>query len=174
MKLSDWLAQQHRKSKQVNDKVEVALAFMRLHYGSNDDKILSEIRCIDFSKKVEGVFISRGTILVGYKDPRVSPYRSSYFTRSGHTADRAGISTVSRPAYKDRETSKQYSAQTTLEKVIRRYEIMVPLTPKDALMSYCSPAADTWSIEGKKVLAAGGGLQYLIPEANRFLRFIES
>ncbi len=172
MQLSNWLEQQRRKSKTVNDKVDLALAFMQNHYGNNDRKILSEMRCIDFSKQVEGVGLDRGTILVGYKDPRVSPYRSSYFTRSGHPASRLGIATESRPSYKDRKTGKKYSADTTLEKVIRRYEVMVPITKKDALMSYCAPAADNWST-GKKVLAAGGGLQYLIPQANRFLRSIE-
>ena len=175
MDLNQWLDQQRRKSKQVNDKVDAALDFMRHQYGSNDRKILNEIRCIDFSKDVKGVSIAKRTILVGYKDPRVSPYKSSYFTRSGNPADRLGVSTVGRPAHYDHAKKKvTWEAGKTLDKVIRRYEVLIPLTPKDALMSTCAPAADTWSVQGKKVLAAGGGLQYLIPQANRFLKFLES
>ena len=106
MDLTQWLDQQRRKSKQVNDKVDAALDFMRHQYGSNERKILNEIRCIDFSKDVKGVSIAKRTILVGYKDPRVSPYKSSYFTRSGNSADRLGVSTVGRPAHYDHTKKK--------------------------------------------------------------------
>ena len=174
VKLSDWLAAQRRKSADVNGKVDVALAFMRLHYGTDDDKVLSEVRCIDFSRAVQHVRMMKGEIFVAYKDPRVSPYKGSYFTRNGNSADRAGISTLTRPSYKDRDTGKTWSADTALERVIRRYEVMIAVPPTEVLLSYCAPAADTWSIEGKRVLAAGGGIQFLIPNANRFLRYIES
>ncbi|MCC9603419.1 hypothetical protein LOC67_22960 [Stieleria sp. JC731] len=173
MQLADWLSQQRSKSQEVQAKVDLAIAFLRRHYGEKDSKILSEVKCIDFSKDVAQVSLDRGMILVGFKDPRISPYRASYFTLSGHPAHRLGVSTHSRPNFVDRVTHKRFTADVTLAKVIHRYKVLVPVPKDDALMSYCAPAADTWS-QQKKVLAAGGGLQILIPRANRFLQFIET
>ncbi len=93
--LQQWLDQWKHKPQPVQDRVRVALDFLQKHYGtSRPDRILSEIKCIDFSHPVELPAISAGTALVGSKDPRVSPYRAVYFTKSGHPADRLGISTA--------------------------------------------------------------------------------
>jgi hypothetical protein len=163
MTLQQWLDQWKHKSSQVQDRVRVALNFLQKHYGAGrEDKVLSEIRCIDFSHSVELPPIPAKTMLVGSKDPRVSPYRAVYFTKSGHPADRLGIST----------SGALRTNPKVLDKVLYRYEVLVPIPSGEALQSICAPAADTWSIEGKKVLAAGGGLQYLIPNMNRYLRYI--
>jgi hypothetical protein len=168
MTLQQWLAQWTHKSPAVQARVQVALDFLRRHYGPTrtgpalDEKILGEIRCIDFSHPVELPMLPAGTALVGTKDPRVSPYRAVYFTKSGHPADRLGISTVG--ALKTNPKVE--------EKALYRYEVLVTVPRGEALQSVCAPAADTWSVQGRKVLAAGGGLQYLIPNMNRFLRHV--
>jgi hypothetical protein len=162
MTLEQWLDQWKHKSPQVQERVRVALDFLRKHYGTRDDRILSEIKCIDFSRPVELPAIPAKTMLVGSKDPRVSPYRAVYFTRSGHPADRLGIST----------SGALRTNPKVLDKALYRYEVLVPIPSGEALQSTCAPAADTWSIPGQKVLAAGGGLQVLIPNMNRYLRYV--
>ena len=163
MTLQQWLDQWQHKSPAVQGRVRIALDFLQKHYGtSRPDKILSEIRCIDFSHAVELPAIAARTMLVGSKDPRVSPYRAVYFTKSGHPADRLGIST----------TGALRTNPKALDKVLYRYEVIVGIPSGEALESTCAPAADTWSLPGKKVLADGGGLQYLIPNMNRYLRYL--
>ena len=122
--------------------------------------MLSEIRCIDFSHPVELPMIAAKTALVESKDPRVSPYRAVYFTKAGHPIERLGVSS----------TGALRTNPKVLEKVLHRYEVLVTIPPGEVLRSICAPAADTWSIEGRRTLAAGGGLQYLIPNMNRYLR----
>ncbi len=92
MTLQQWLDQWKHKSPQVQDRVRLALDFLQKHYaGARPGKVLDEIRCIDFSHPVVLSSIPAGTRLVGSKDPRVSPYKAVYFTRSGHPMDRLGI-----------------------------------------------------------------------------------
>jgi hypothetical protein len=43
-----------------------------------------------------------------------------------------------------------------------------------ALESVCKDGIDTWSIQGESKPVAGGGWQYKIPEAYRYLRFVEA
>ena len=165
MTLQQWLDPWKHKSPQVQARVQVALDFLKKHYGAaREDKILSEIKCIDFSHPVELPAIAAATVLVGSKDPRVSPYRAVYFTKSGHPAERLGIST----------SGALRTNPKVLDKVQYRYEVLVPIPSGEALQSICAPAADTWSIAGKKILAAGGGLQILIPNMNRYLRYVAS
>jgi hypothetical protein len=164
MTLQQWLDQWLQKPPAVQDRVRVALDFLRKHYGAaRSDKILSEIRCIDFSRPIELPTIAPKTILLGSKDPRVSPYRAVYFTKSGHQADRLGIA----------PRGALWTNPRVLDKVVYRYEVLVTIPSGEVLQSTCAPAADTWSIPAQRILAAGGGLQYLIPNMNRYLRYIE-
>lgn len=163
MTLQQWLDQWQHKSSAVQARVAVALNFLQQHYGTGKpDKVLSEIKCIDFSHPVELTTLPSFTSLVGSKDPRVSPYRAVYFTKSGHPADRLGIST----------SGALRTSTTVLDKVLYRYEVLVTIPKGEVLQSACAPAADTWSIQGQRILASGGGLQYLIPNMNRYMRYV--
>ncbi len=163
MTLQQWLDQWKHKSSDVQQRVRTALDFLQKHYGTNrPDKVLSEIRCTDFSHPVTLPMLPAGMQLVGSKDPRVSPYRSVYFTTPGHPAHRLGIST----------SGALRTNPVVMDKVLYRYEVLVPVPVGEVLQSVCAPAADTWSIQGRRVLAAGGGVQYLIPNMNRYLRFV--
>jgi hypothetical protein len=163
MTLQQWLDQWDRKGPEVRQRVHVALDFLRRHYGAGrDDRVLSEIRCIDFSRPVELPSLPAGTALVGSKDPRVSPYRAVYFTKSGHPVQRLGVSSA----------GSLRTSPKVMDKTLYRYEVIVTIPVGEVLQSVCAPAADTWSLPGQKVLADGGGLQYLIPNMNRYLRYV--
>ena len=164
MILQQWIDQWKHKSPDVQVRVKTALDFLRNHYGNNDARILGEIKCIDFSRPVSLPTLMRGEKLIGSKDPRISPYRAIYFTRSGNPANRLGISTES-----NLKTNPKI-----VEKVVNRYEVVVTIPTGQVLESTCAPAADTWSIKGQQVLAGGGGRQFLIPRINLYLRFIET
>ena len=168
MNLNQWLDQMTRKSNEVQKRVHIALKFLQKHYGvPKEDKILSEIRCIDFSHSVSTPPLPAKTMLVGSKDPRVSPYRATYFTKSGHPVQRLGVATsgnISRHG--------NVLDATVRDKVVLRYEVLVPIPQGEVLQSICAPARDHWSIHGQKALVEGGGLQYLIPNMDRYLRHI--
>jgi hypothetical protein len=161
--LQDWLDQWQHKSPAVQARVNTALDFLTTHYGADrPGKILSEIKCIDFSHPVELPELPAHTRLVGSKDPRVSPYRAVYFTRSGTPTDRLGVS--------DRGALRTNPA--VVQKALYRYEVLVPVPRGEVLQSVCAAAADTWSIDQQKTLVNGGGVQYLIPRMNRYLRYL--
>ena len=163
MTLQQWLDQSHHQSREVQDRVRLAIDFLQRHYGvAHAERVLSEIQCIDFSQPVELPAIPARTILVGSKDRRDSPSRTVYFTKSEHSIDGLGVA-ASGPA---RTNPK------VLDEVPHRYEVLVPIPSGEALQSMCAPDADTWSVEGRKLLAAGGGHQFLIPNMNRYLRFM--
>lgn len=162
MDLNTWLAQWAHKSQEVQGRVRTARTFLQQHYPTRPDRILSEIRCIDFSRPVSVPSLPVGTQLVGFKDPRVSPYRASYFTRAGIPMERLGVSS----------SGNLRTSPKVLPKTLYRYEVLVTIPEGEVLESTCGPAADMWSIIDRKVLASGGGLQYLIPHMNRYLRFI--
>lgn len=169
MTLEQWLDQWTRKSGDVQARVKTALEFLQKHYGTaRPDKILNEIRCIDFSHQVSLPFIPAGTVLVGSKDPRVSPYRATYFTKSGQPASQLGVAAQGNISH-----SGQLLNPTVIDKVIYRYEVIVPIPSGEVLQSICAPARDNWSLHDRTILTAGGGLQYLIPQMNRYLRFLE-
>jgi hypothetical protein len=169
MNLKQWLDQWAYKSADVQARVKTALEFLKKHYGEdNEKKILSEIRCIDFSHAVSLPSIPSGTILVGSKDPRVSPYRSTYFTRSGHPISRLGVATQGTISHRG-----QLLNPKVLDKVLYRYEVVVTIPSGEVLQSVCAPARDNWSIHSQSLLVGGGGLQYLIPQMNRYLRYLE-
>lgn len=161
--LQQWLDQWQHKSHEVQNRVRVAHDFLQKHYAARgDDDVLSRIRCIDFSHAVEMPTLSRGRVLVGMKDPRVSPYRSAYFTEPGHPVRRLGVASI----------GNLRTDPTVLEKIQNRYEVMVDIPVGEVLKSTCAPAADTRSVQKSRILADGGGLQYEIPNMNRYLRFV--
>ncbi len=171
--LNQWLTQPTHKSPEVQARVFRAFRFLQTQYpAKNPGSILSELKCIDFSHPVELPSLSPGTVLVGFKDPRVSPYRSAYFTKSGYPVGRLGVA----------DHSRLRTNQKTLDKVQNRYEVIVAIPVGEVLESICAPAEDKHSMalpQGQKpskgargILAAGGALQYLIPRMTRYLRYV--
>lgn len=169
MTLQQWLDQWKHKSKDAQDRVNLAFGFLQKHYGAAcEDKILNEIKCIDFSHPVCLPALNTGTQLVGSKDSRVSPFRATYFTKSGHPVQRLGVASSGDISHRGNVLHP-----TVMEKVIYRYEVIVPIPSGEVLQSICAPAKDNWSIHGRTILTTGGGLQYLIPAMNRYLKYLD-
>lgn len=140
------------------DRVDFALKFMKKHFPDyNNKNIFSELVCIDFSSPVKVVSIRPETELVAFRDPRVSPFRGRYFTKSGYPAERLGIhteSTMGNPVVKMDKTQVRY-----------RVQVHIP----EVLESRCAATSDLWSVRDRYSLTAGGALQFLIPNPNRYL-----
>lgn len=153
-----WMEQWAAKPEHIRANLNTAHRFLTTHFGADD--ALSRIRCIDFSHPVRLPRIPRGTEFVSFVDPRIPPQRSTSFTLPGYSTWSLGISNVSRPP----------QGSMALKRFARRFVVAVEIPEGDVLESVCAPARDHWSIENQIVLAAGGGIQFLIPWATRYLR----
>ncbi len=141
-------------------RYDFALGFMKRHLaGYSNKSIFSELVCIDFSYPVKTVSIRPGTELVAFRDPRISPFRGRYFTKSGHPADKLGIHTGS--------TIGNHSVEKA--KTLVRYTVKVHIP--EVLESRCAATSDIWSMRDRSLLAAGGALQYLIPNPKLYITY---
>ena len=126
---------------------------------------MHEIDYIDFNYPVRDVRIEKGTRLWGFKDPRVSPLAAttrvtvSFFCIPGTPAAILGVHT-----YGQLKTHPR-----AMHKALNEYEVLV--TIPHALESVCADGIDTWSMPGQAHDVSGGGWQYKIPQASRYLRY---
>jgi len=151
--LQTWLGQWHGPKRK---RMDIALQFFKKHFSHYEDKhVLSELMCVDFAYPVQVVPLPAKTELVAYKDPRISPFRGKYFTRSGYPAHRLGISSESR---------LRILSAGIERKTLVRYTVNVRIP--EVLESVCAAASDRWSDELKPALVNGGGHQYVIPKAH--------
>ena len=118
-----------------------------------------EIDYIDFNYPVRDVRIERGTRLWGYKDPRVSPLLTTFFCIPGTPTEILGVHGFG--------TLKTHP--TARGKVLNEYEVLV--TIPHALESVCADGLDAWSVKGQRHAVTGGGWQYKVPDARRFVRY---
>jgi hypothetical protein len=114
---------------------------------------------IDYNYPVRDVRIERGTHLWGYKDPRVSPLRTTFFCIPGTPSDILGVHSA----------GSLKTHPRVLTRVLNEYEV-VALVPH-ALESVCADGLDAWSIAGAKLNVTGGGWQYKIPMPHRYVRY---
>ena len=140
-------AQQHRR--------RIAEQFYRMFCPER----IGEIEFIDLNYPVRDVRIEKGTRLSGFKDPRVSPFRTTFFTVPGTPADILGVHTAG-----NLKTNPK-----TLGKVLNEYEVLVPIP--HALESVCADGIDAWSEKGQAHPVGGGGWQYKIPHPERYIRY---
>jgi hypothetical protein len=120
---------------------------------------IGEIAFIDFNYPVRDVRIEKGTRLAGFKDPRVSPLRTTFFCISGTPVDILGVHPVG-----NLKTNPKAAI-----KVLNDYEVLV--TIPHALESLCADGIDAWSEKGHADPVAGGGWQYKVPHPERYLRY---
>lgn len=139
---------------------QTAQSFYREHAPHS----MGEIDYIDFNYPVRIVKIPVGTRLWGFKDPRVSPLHrwNSFFTIPGIPIDILGVANVG-----NLKTNPK-----VLDKKLNVYEVMVEV--RGALESVCKEGIDTWSVKDPNlsVPVEGGGWQYKVPEAFRYLRVV--
>jgi hypothetical protein len=133
----------------------VATAFYRTYCPDR----MGEIDFIDFTYPVRDVRIAKGTKLTGFKDPRVSPFRTTFFTVPGTPAEILGVHTEG-----NLKTNPK-----TLYKVLNEYEVLVDIP--HALESVSADGIDAWSEKGQTHPVAGGGWQYKIPHPERYMRY---
>ncbi len=152
--LAKWRESMERKAPIIKTRIAVAVDFFARHftgpYKKSDSDTLSELICIDYSRPVQVITLSEGERLVGYKKADADPLRGSYFTRNGYGPQTLGIALTG-------------TLRTGVEadKVFLRYRVV--RTIPAALESYAAPASDRWSLDGRRVLATGGGKQILHP-----------
>ena len=120
---------------------------------------MGEIDFIDFNYPVRDVRIDAGTRLVGFKDPRVSPLRTTFFALPGTPNDILGV----------HGAGNLKTNPKTLDKVLNAYEVLVAIP--HALESVCADGIDAWSEKGQAHPVAGGGWQYKIPHPERYVRY---
>jgi hypothetical protein len=105
------------------------------------------------------VRIERGTRLAGFKDPRVSPLRTTFFCIPGTPVQILGV----------HNAGNLKTNPKAVQKVLNEYEVLV-LVPH-ALESVCADGIDAWSGRGHAYPVAGGGWQYKIPHPERYIRY---
>lgn len=116
-----------------------------------------ELDYIDYNYPVRDVRIEEGTRLWGHKDPRVSPYMTTFFCPQGTPREILGVYGAGNLRTHPR----------VLAKVLNEYEVKV--TVPHALQSLCAPGVDTWSERGKLYAVTGGGWQYKIPQPSHYM-----
>jgi hypothetical protein len=120
---------------------------------------MGEIDYIDFNYPVRDVRIDKGTRLWGFKDPRVSPFRTTFFCIPGTPVQILGVHNVGTLKTNPR----------AMQKVLNEYEVLMPVP--HALESVCADGIDAWSERGQAHPVAGGGWQYKIPHPERYVRY---
>jgi hypothetical protein len=144
-------------------------------YAAHCPKSAGEISYIDFFYPVRIIAIPKGTRLWGFKDPRVSPLHrfNTFFTIPGTDVCILGVHDSGTLSFKDHKTQQvlQLNPKVT-RKSLNEYEVMTDIPA--VLESVCKDGIDTWSIQGESKPVAGGGWQYKIPEAFRYLRVVST
>ncbi len=123
------------------------------------DDALSFCVAMDFSKEVKEVLLQPKERVIAFRLPSEAEFKL-FYTRPGRSKHSSGINPADRRAV--------------------HYTVV---SPAYALESYTAPASDTWTkrLPGQTAyvnprsnsigyLAAGGGLQLLIPDAYRYLQ----
>lgn len=155
--LQQWLAEKG-SNPNVNQRVQVALQFLKRKFPwYNDERLLSELVCHDYSLPVMVVPLAAGTMLCGYKTPGADPVGGTYFAPAGTPLDRVGVGW---------EGNVNGAA---VAKVYHRYQVKTAIP--EVLQTTCSPARDMWS-DGNRAwgqLQGGGARQFVIPDAKKHL-----
>ena len=120
---------------------------------------MGEIDFIDFNYPVRDVRIGKGTRLAGFKDPRVSPLWTTFFSVPGTPAEILGVHTA----------GNLKANPKTLNKALNEYEVLVEIP--HALESVCADGIDAWSEKGHVHPVAGGGWQYKVPHPELHVRY---
>jgi len=120
---------------------------------------LGEVEFIDFHYPVRDVRIEKGTRLWGFKDPRVSPLRTTFFCIPGTPVHILGV----------HSSGTLKTNPKAMQKVLNEYEVLVPIA--HALESVCADGIDAWSQHGHAHKVSGGGWQYKVPRPERYIRY---
>jgi hypothetical protein len=155
--LSQWLTEKQSNAN-VYRRVQVALQFLKQKFPHYDEeRLLSELVCHDYSLPVDVVTLPAKAELCGYKTPGSDPLGGTYYAPAGTPLYRVGvgwdgqINGVAVP-----KQFLRYVVKTTIPAVLR---------------TRCAPARDMWSDSSRAwgQLQGGGATQYVIPHARQYL-----
>jgi hypothetical protein len=129
--------------------LSAALAFFdqRMPSLSPGDR-LAFVKGMDLHGPVRELTLTSGTTVAAFRKASENPFKL-FYTKAGTSVDRLGINTASRS--------------------FARFRVVQAVT---VLESRCAAARDTWTDADHIVVAAGGGVQYIIPDSAQVLRVI--
>ena len=119
-----------------------------------------EIDYIDLNYPVRDVRIEKGSRLWGFKDPRVSPLKTTFFCIPGTPVEILGV----------HGSGNLKTNPRAVGRVLNQYEVLVAIP--HALESVCADGLDAWSEQGRVHPVRGGGWQYKVPHPQRHLRYV--
>jgi Bacterial toxin 46 len=134
---------------------KIATDFYQRFFPGNMD----QIEFIDFNHPVREVRIEKGTRLWGFKDPRISPFKTTFFCIPGTPREKLGV----------HGAGNLKTNPKALDKVLNQYEVLVAIP--QALESVCADGLDAWSEKGRVHPVTGGGWQYKVPDPPRYVRY---
>ncbi len=142
-------------TKKSDDRRRTAVEFYNTFFPNR----LGEIEYIDFDYPARDVRIEIGTRLWGFKDPRVSPLKTTFFGIPGTPMDILGV-----------HSQGNLKTNTKMaNRVLNEYEVLVAIP--HALESVCADGLDSWSEHGATHVVKGGGWQYKVPHPERYVRY---
>jgi hypothetical protein len=158
--LPQWLAMK-RSNPNVYGRVTTALNFFEAQFPRyNQERLLSELVCHDYSQNVSVISLPAGIELIGYKSSGAAAVAGSYFAPVGTPLHRVGV------GYEGLDNGVPKPKQ------FHRYRVkaMIPAV----LKTICAPARDMWSDSTLPFgqLAGGGAVQYVIPNVATYLESI--
>jgi hypothetical protein len=119
-----------------------------------------EIDYIDFNYPVREMAIPKNMQLWGYRDPRVSPLKTTFFCLPGTPLSILGVHGQGNLKCNPRMRNR----------VLNEYQVLV--TIPHALESVCAHGLDGWSQRGAVHHVTGGGWQYKVPHPERYVRYL--
>jgi len=158
--LPQWLAMQ-RSNPNVYGRVTTALNFLQAEFPRYDqERLLSELVCHDYSQNVSVISLPAGVELVGYKSSGAAAVAGSYFAPVGTPLHRVGVG------------YEGLDGGVAKPKQFHRYRVKVAIPA--VLKTICAPARDMWSDSTRPFgqLAGGGAVQYVIPNVATYLESI--
>jgi len=137
----------------IEESIDTAWKFFRRYFSPppknySPARIISNMKGINFFYPVKRVSIAKGTQLIAFKDPRVSPYQGNYFTKHDQSIDILGIS---------KESNLKTNPTSPVKSKVKNIYTVVVYIP-EALCATCASINDTWSLRIKNPAPEGPDL----------------
>jgi hypothetical protein len=130
--------------------VATALRFFAVHMPLlSSEEQLSFLRGVDLHRTVSEISLAPGVVLAAFRYSAQNPIRL-FYTRAGVSPHTLGVNPTGRK--------------------FRRFRVAVPVR---VLESRCASARETWTDPDARQAFAGGGLQYIVPAAERVLVLVQ-
>lgn len=130
--------------------VAAALRFFAIHMPLlSPEEQLSFLRGVDLHRTVSEISLAQGVVLAAFRYSTQNPLRL-FYTKAGVSPHTLGVNPTGRR--------------------FRRFRVALPVR---VLESHCASARETWTEPDSRQAFAGGGLQYIVPTAERVLVILQ-